>query len=483
MKRTIKTVLSCLLISQLFLMTVFAKPDWPTDTWAEAEAGIVMDVDSGTVLFGQKIHEPYPPASITKILTALLVLENSNLDDVITISESAMNNVEPDSGNWLSLEAGDKLSVEDCLYALLLRSNNQIANALAEHVAGTQEAFVQMMNDKVAELGCTKSHFENPSGLNGKTQNVTAYDMALIACAAFQNEKLVEISSTLSYKIPPTMNNPEGRTLENEHKMLKSTESCYYPSAVAGKTGFLKLAGNTLVTYAEDNGRKQVSVILKGSQRSVDLEVSQGQYFLDGRELLKFGFANFKNLNISENETEYITGETPLEVGGNTYQPSDLKIDPEAVITLPDSSEFADAEKTLVTDLPADHPEEAIALISYSYNERKIGTAYLMLKEMPAAAGAKGENAENAETGEGDQQPDEDKDKNQNKKAFRLSPLLIVGIIAVIGIGALATFISIRKKKEAEEVARRREERRRRLKESGDEEAFNRLLEQRKRGK
>jgi D-alanyl-D-alanine carboxypeptidase len=229
-------------------ITAFAKTEWPKDTGIEAEAGIVIDADTGAVLFGQNIHNTYPPASITKLLTALVVLENSQLDEVVKYTATALNSVEQGSGNKLSLREGDELTVEDSLYSLLLLSVNQSANALAEHTAGSMSAFVDMMNDKVAELGLTESHFDNPSGLNGDTQYVSAYDMAMIARAAFDNPELLKISSTINYKIGPTQLFPDGQSFRHEHRLLYTTDetSPYYcPEAIAGKTGYLIAAGNT----------------------------------------------------------------------------------------------------------------------------------------------------------------------------------------------------------------------------------------------
>ena len=251
-------------------MQAFARPDWPSDTGIEAEAGAVMDVDTGTMLFGQNSHVEYYPASITKILTALVVLEHADLSDTVTYSDKAMNSVEADSGNKLSLVAGDTMTVEDCLYALLLASVNQAANALAEHVAGSMSDFVDMMNAKIAELGCTESHFANPSGLNSDDQVVTAYDMTKIAAAAYSNPKLLEISSAKSRKVGPTTNNPDGANVRNEHRLVitEDTSSEFYcPEAVAGKTGYLLKAGNTLVTYGEKDGRRLC--YLKGKSEAV----------------------------------------------------------------------------------------------------------------------------------------------------------------------------------------------------------------------
>ena len=367
-----------LIFCQLGAVTAYAKPDWPADTGILAEAGVVMDVDSGAVLFSQNGHVAYPPASITKLLTALIVLEHAGLEETVTYSETAVNSVEADSGNKLSLTAGDTLTVEECLYVLLLVSSNQTANALAEHVAGSISGFVDMMNEKLAELGCTESHFDNPSGLNGDTQYVSALDMARIAQAAYQNETLLAINSADSYQIGPTINNPDGASAVNEHRLVitEDPDNEYYcPAAKAGKTGYLLAAGNTLVTYGEQDGRRLVSVILKGSPR---------QYFLDGKNLLEFGFGNFQNMEISGNETRYVTGQEPVDINGASYQPEQLAIEPGKVITLPNTAAFSDAELSL-EPVPDGAPEGCVGLLSYSYNDRKIGSAYLMTKEGLAA--------------------------------------------------------------------------------------------------
>ena len=221
-KRIIKSGLALLLSMQLALMsciTALAAPEWPSDTGVLADIGIAVDADSGAVLFGQGIHELTPPASITKLLTALVVVENSSMDDMVTFSYDAVNNVESGSGNKKNIAEGDKLSVKDCLYLLLLQSSNQAANALAEHVAGSRDAFADMMNEKVKELGCTDgTHFANPSGLNDDTQVVSAYDMAIIAQAAFNNSDVLEISSTKSYKLAPTQNNLRQRAPPDYHR-------------------------------------------------------------------------------------------------------------------------------------------------------------------------------------------------------------------------------------------------------------------------
>jgi D-alanyl-D-alanine carboxypeptidase len=450
-------------------MNVYAKPDWPSDTGIQAESGIVIDADTGTVIFGQNIHAAYPPASITKILTALIVLENSDLTDMVTFSKDSVYNVEEGSGNKLNVTNGDTLSVEDCLYSLILHSCNQAANALAEHVGGSREAFVKMMNDKLVELGCTESHFENPSGLNGDTQHVTAYDMALIARAAYNNKKMVEISSAISHKIPPTANNPEGLTIYNEHRLVKTTDQSsefYYPAAVAGKTGYLIKAGNTLVTYAEKDGKRLISVILKGSPR---------QYFIDGKNLLEFGFTNFENLPVAGNETEYTTGDTPVSIGPKSYQPSDLELEQNAAVTVPKGAEFSDINKELVTDLPAGSPKGAVALIRYTYNDRSVGQFYLFAKEQEESQSEQSLAESSGEQG------------RETKANTNNNPQKGIGMIGAVGIAAAAVLLAVgsafavkMKRKESKEIASRREERRRRLQEEGDADDFERILNERR---
>ena len=469
-------------------MTAFAKPDWPSDTGIESEAGIVMDADSGAVLFGQNIHVQKAPASITKILTALVVIENSSLDDTITFSHDAVYNVEDGSGNKNSIEEGDTLSVRDCLYLLLMRSSNQAANALAEHVGGSRDGFVKMMNEKTAELGCENSHFANPSGLNDDTQLTSVYDMALIASAAYKNDTLLTISKDKSYRLPATKNNPDGVTIQPEHKLLITTDTespNYYPYAVAGKTGYTSIAGQTLVTYAIKDDRRQIAVTMKSTQAT---------HYQDTIALMDFGFLRFKNVNISENETAYTSGDQPVQIGDNSYQPSDLSMDTLAVITLPKDASFADAEKTVVTDLPEDAPQGAVALLSYKYNDRKIGQVYL-ISASAAEAEANGETASddgNTASDPAASNTGASGKSKQAKSSFHLTlPKLpkvsvrtvLIVVVSVLLAAACAALVWLFYRRHQEEKRRqedRRKRRRQRLQEIGcSQEEFEKLLEKR----
>lgn len=504
-------VLAVCVMAGIGATTVYARPDWPSDTGVMADAGIVIDADTKAVLFGQQIHVALPPASITKLLTALVVAEHASMEETVVFSHDAVYNVEAASGNKLSLEEGDELTVEDCMYVMLLLSSNQAANALAEHVAGSRDAFVEMMNEKIASLGCTDSHFANPSGLNDEKQYVSAYDMALISAAAFDNEKVLEISSAKSYRIPATANNPDGVGFNMEHRILMAEDAgseYYCEGATAGKTGYTSIAGNTLVTYAVRDGRREISVILKGTQP---------QYYMDGKELLNFGFASFKNVNIAEQE-KILSENEQLEIGGISYPVSDLSLDEQAAVTLPKNAEFTDADRTVETELPDDAPIGAVALLQYTYNTRKIGKAYLCSESLRETAAAQalanngtgqtpgGQNgfSENGHGAGSDTSVPEGQEGNTGSfsgdgadgkggnsdfqdvsggimgMVSSGSVWLAVLVIVVAAVIAGIILFQRKQKKEREEAEKRRVRRLQRLKEIGcSEEEFEKLLKSR----
>ncbi len=251
----------------------------------QSEGAVLLDGKTGKVLYGKNENTQFYPASITKLMTALIVAENCSLDETVTFSKSATTNLESGAVT-LNLKEGDQLTVRDCLYALLLKSANEVANGLAEHVSGSVEAFADKMNARAKELGCLSTNFENPNGLNNSDHKTTPYDMALIAKAAFENSTVQEIDSTLSYKIAPTANNPSGKTVTMGHKMFYSTDSRYYEGIIGGKTGYTSKAGNTLVTGAERNGVRLIAVVMK----------SASTHYQDTKALLDYGFENYQVL-------------------------------------------------------------------------------------------------------------------------------------------------------------------------------------------
>lgn len=361
-------LLTCLCLSPGFLpITALAAPDWPSDVSIQADGGIVMDSDTGTVLFGKNMDQPYYPASITKMLTALIVLERCDLNEMVTFSHDDVYNVEVGSSS-AGIDEGDVLTVRDCLYALMLASANESANALACHISGSREAFADLMNEKAISLGCTGSHFSNPSGLNDENHYTTAHDMALIARAVIQNPEFLTINNTRSYQLAPTKRSPEGGYVANHHKMLNKNEAVYYPGAFAGKTGYTSLAGNTLVTCAKKGDMTLIAVVLNGHQT----------HYSDTKALFDFGFRNFQSLRAVDYETRYKSLENDMTIAGMTSGDNiSLELDRNGRVVIPKDADFTDTRSTLTYDLDGSRPQTAIAAILYTYNDRPAGSVYL----------------------------------------------------------------------------------------------------------
>lgn len=245
----------------------------------QAQGAVLMDAATGNLLYSKEAETKFYPASITKLMTALLVAEKCSLDDTVTFSKTAVTNLESGAVT-LGLVEGDKLTVRQSLYGLLLKSANEVANGLAEHTAGSISKFADMMNARAKELGCTNTNFVNPNGLNNSNHYTTPHDMALIARAAFQNGTVSKIASTLSYQIPATQK-AAARTISLGHKMLYPNDARYYQGVIGGKTGYTSLAGNTLVTCAERDGVRLIAVIMK----------SKSTQYTDTSALLDYGFA------------------------------------------------------------------------------------------------------------------------------------------------------------------------------------------------
>ena len=262
---------------------------WPEGQAIQASAGVVMDVDTGVFLYSKNCDRQLYPASITKIMTALLTLENADLDAVMTCS-TIVYELDENASN-VGLSEGEQMTIRDALYTLMLESANDTANALAEYVGGSMEGFAQMMNDRAAALGCTGTHFSNPSGLSADDHYTTAHDYALIAAEAYRNEGFRTLCSTVNYDVPPTNTYEETRYLQNHHRMLISDSDFYTSWCTGGKTGFTEKAWNTLVTYGERDGRRLVCVLLHGN--------GADQNYLETIDLLNYGFDNFRNINLS----------------------------------------------------------------------------------------------------------------------------------------------------------------------------------------
>jgi len=296
--------------------------DWPQGPSMSCRSAFLYNCNSGEVLFSQNADETRYPASVTKVMTALLVCENCDLSEQVTFSHAAVTDLE-EGGFTAGFKEGEVLTVEQCLYALLLSSVNECAYALAEHVAGSISAFADMMNARAAQIGCTNTNFVNPHGLNNPDHKTTAHDMGLILATAIQNETFLRIDSTTSYRIEPTELNPDGFNCSMGNQLINSGAAEYYDGAVAGKTGYTSLALFTLVTYAERNGVKLVAVSMKGSSRA--------DTYSDTRKMFDYGFNNFTLTDLSQSVQNFAYGinaasALPLKLDGGlcAYLPSSL---------------------------------------------------------------------------------------------------------------------------------------------------------------
>ena len=265
-----------------------------------SEGAVLYNATSGKFLYEKNANHQYYPASITKFMTALLVLENASQEDTVVFSSAATENLESGAVN-LELMKGDRVKVRDCLYGLMLKSANEVANGLAEHVSGSVPSFAKKMNRRAQELGCTNTNFVNPSGLNNANHVSTPHDMALIAKACFDRADFRAIDKTVNYHFPATQKRPNGTDIVMGHRMISSGNADYYPGILGGKTGYTSAAGNTLVTCAERNGVRLIVVVMK----------SHKTQYSDTRALLDYGF------QLAEENG----GKKPEAVGGETETP------------------------------------------------------------------------------------------------------------------------------------------------------------------
>ena len=356
----ILTIISAVCLGK---MDVKAADYWPDAPETLSPSVILMEESTGTILYEKNMDEAHYPASITKIMTTLLALENGNLSDMVTFSDDAINNTE---GSGIARDYGEQMTLEQCLYGVMLESANECAYAVAEHVGGTVENFVDMMNAKAKELGCTNTHFANPHGLQDENHYTTAHDMALIAQAAYQNETFRIIIGTKMYTIPPTNKHAEETVLRNHHDMLctyhNANRKYLYPYCVGGKTGYTATANSTLVTYAEKDGMTLICVVM---------DTQSPNQFIDTVNLFDYAFDNFQVLNVAENDTNY-SAETTVDNGNLDNIAPFVELDKDAVIVLPKTAEFSDTSSSVEYN---DSDPEIAGSITYTYAGRNVGKA------------------------------------------------------------------------------------------------------------
>ena len=279
---------------------------WPQAADISSTAAIVMETSTNTVLYSKNADQALYPASAVKVMTCLVALENSSLDDQVTMTATGVSGV-TDGGANISSQLDEVFTMEQCLYAIMVASANDIALQVAEHIGGSVDAFVQTMNTRAQELGCTNTVFTNPTGLPDENQHTTAHDMALIMEAAMANETFKTIASTTSYTLPATNVSGGDRVLTNNFTMINSSSDGYYEPCIGGKEGYTEASGSTLVCEASKNDMKLVCVVLNGASGVTDDEAIA---------LLNYGFDNFTPLTIPDSDFNRLSGGTVIVPNG-----------------------------------------------------------------------------------------------------------------------------------------------------------------------
>lgn len=294
-KKFLIAFLFALFICIFINCSVFA--DEPT---IYSPSAILIDAVNGRVLYEKNSNIPMFPASTTKILTAIIALENSSLDEKITASPEAITPIKSGYTN-ANIQVGETLSMQDLLYALLLSSANEAANVIAERIGGSIDNFANMMNAKAMELGCTSTHFVNANGIHHDSHYTTASDLAIMMRYCMQNETFRKIVSTQEYTLPATEQYPStDRILKNSNRLMKQDDPYYYPYVIGGKTGFTTQAQNCFICASHKDGYELISVVLHAEST----EDGRSARYLDTINLLEYGHNNFELTPILEQEEE-----------------------------------------------------------------------------------------------------------------------------------------------------------------------------------
>lgn len=327
--------------------------NWPQGPHVYANSAIVMEMNSGAILYGKKINDKHYPASITKLLTALVALENADPDDEVYFSEDSVSFLEYGDAS-IGMRPGEILSMNDALYGMLLASANEVSYAIAESVGkkmgGGFETFIQKMNERCEELGCTGSHWTNANGLHDENHYTTAHDMALIGSAVYQFDKFREVTQTLNYTIPPTNLVNESRTFQQNHKMLWVGAHYSYDYCTGGKTGYTDQAKTTLVTMADNADMQLVAVVLE----------DQGDVYVDTRAMFDYVYANFSKVFLNEHDKPD---------GVRKFKTED------AYVVLPKGIDVSSLEHEItITDR-----QNAAGKLTYLYKGQNVGTVEVKL--------------------------------------------------------------------------------------------------------
>ncbi len=411
-------------------------PDWPEAPEISAESAYMIELNSGAVLYDKNGEIQSYPASTTKILTALLTLESCSLDEEISFSHSAVYDIES-GGHHYEFEEGEVLTVSECLQFLLVESVNEVANALAEHIAGSVDAFADLMNERAAQLGASGTHFVNPHGLNDENHYTTAKDMALILWECVQSEPFRIYASRPSVTLKGRAVRTEGFSTYTNHDLMLLPESKYYNSSVVcGKTGYTSLAGNTLVTYASRDGLDVICVIMQGlSDR-----------FEDTQKLLDYAFDSFVLVDPQGSSDPALADGLPLSAS----------LESDASLLIPKTADASDITSDF-TARASDSEEESPVLgeKSWYYEGARIGSSAVTVQwtgEAPREA--------EPEAGSGEETEAETPQEREPDVRGTIAVLAGLGILFVILLAVLIRLI-LRRRRGRRRKRRRRRRRRR----------------------
>lgn len=267
-----------------------------------AKAAMLVDLNTGRVVYEQNADERVYPASLTKIMTCLIALENGNLSSIVTVSDAALADLDP-SSSTAGLQVGEQMTLENMLYCMMVPSGNEACNVIAEHIAGSVADFVRMMNERAYELGCENTHFNNPHGLHDEDHYTTARDLVKITQAALKSENFKQIVNTAEYELPAT-NLSEPRTLRTTNQLIykNSNNPFYYSKAMGIKTGYTSPAGRCVISCAKDDGMYFLAVVCGADTTILEDGTLQMENFPECIRLFDYGFDQFS----------YVTAVSPL---------------------------------------------------------------------------------------------------------------------------------------------------------------------------
>lgn len=398
----------------LLAIPTSAKADvyWPEGPSIDTPSAIVIEVNSGAILYEKNADEVNYPASITKVMTTMLALEYSDLDEIVTFSDDAIDYNQGDTSH-IARDYGEQMTMKECLYAVMLESANECAYAVAEHVGeklgGDYRTFIALMNEKAKELGCTNTHFNNSNGLPDKDHWTSAHDMGLIAAEAYKNETFQIIVGTRSYRIPPTNKHTDITPLNNHHAMISNykTTKYLYEYCTGGKTGYTDASGHTLVSFAEKDGLTLACVVMR---------TTSGTQYMDTTSLFEYCFQNFQTVSIAENSGTEESQDKSNGIMNN--HGSFVKLDTEAYVVLPITANPSDVKMSLVNK---ELPEGVIAKMNYTYGGHLAGSVNVVLSNAQVE-----ENYFDRE------------EKPSDVNVIEIKPIYIVLVVAIlIGVVAL----------------------------------------------